>query len=405
MAKKKVDPAAARANFSDTLAARLDAQRAAIDKDYGEVVRAMPQIGLRLPHLCQRFLLRMNILPFGRSYVLYGPPRSCKSAFLYELYRLFLLAGGYYLHLETEDKDQELLRRSLTRYPTHIDDSKWRHRADTMNTFQALYYRYTKWMRAECERAEVGRTVPFVVGVDSLVAKATERTVKAYEAHDGAHTPQFGNEANALSGWLKTATNHLHGWPFVLAGVNHDKPKKDNRGFDVHHAPGGDSQEFMATTRILMQRTGDLKRTAAGEEAQEVRLKADKNSASATGQQIVAEMRWFTDAQDNQQTWWDWDKATVYLLESLTDTDSKDATGQRSRDLRDALGLAAHAQGRYSCKALGVSKDDALPAAELGALLEQNAELAATLDRLLEVRQYRVWQPGVDLADVMAEAA
>lgn len=402
MAKKKpsdADPDARLRDFSDGLEARQEAFQAGLFDKFGGTLRPMPQIGIRLPSLALRYLLRMNIFPFGRSYQYYGPSASAKSAFLYETYRWFVEAGGRYIHIETEDKDQELLRRSVTRYPAHITDKNWVFRAGTMQDYQTVYWAQAREMKAQCKKFNVGRRVPFVFGIDSLQAKLSNRTHEVYEKSDGAYKPQFGNEANATSSWLKYATNVIHGWPMVVVGVNHDKVKKDDYGNDVHHAPGGASQKYMATTRILMQHVTHLKRTSDGTEGVLIDMQADKNSASVTGQRIRVEFKWRVDEVGVQTSWWDWPKTTVETLWHLIDRKN---AGQLGRDLDARLGLRHKNAAAYTCKALGVS--DPVHPSELGLMIEADATLSADLDKLLEVRDYQIWVPGQsDLATLMPE--
>ena len=401
MAKKQTEPADKLATFATSLTARIGAQRKALEKKFGVDIRPMPTVGLYLPHLALRYVFRGNVLLFGRSYVVFGPPGSCKSSLLYWLYRLFVQAGGYYMHLEAEDKDQPALRASVLGYPAHIDDDQWRHRVATLNDYQKLYYSYCEWFRDQCGKLGVGRRVPFIVGIDSLTAKLAENTLDAFTDNDGATTQRFGDAANAIAQWMRWATNTIHGWPFLLVGVNHDKAKPGKSQYDAktHHAPGGDHPLFAATTRILVERSRQLPRLANGDEGVTVRMKVDKNSASVTGQQIEVDFKWNA-TEPQQRSWWDFDKASIVLLESLIEN----AKGQLSENLQDLLQLQKHAGGLWSSKALDVAKSDAVTAAELGARLEMSP-LLPDVERLLEIRQGLIFSPGDDMETYMQKTA
>lgn len=390
--KKNKDPEAAMSAFLGGLEARLDLQRARAEEVHGDAIVPVDLAGLWLPHLSLRYVFRRRVLPFCRSYGVFGPPGSGKSALVYYFYKLFVDAGGRYLHLETEDKDQQDLRESVTGYPGHINDSKWRHRAPTINAYQMLYYGYLEWMRLECEKADVGRTVPFIVGIDSLTAKLAEHTENAFVKAGGQVTQRFGEAAGSLANWFRMATNSLHGWPFVLFGVNHDKEKTDRYGNPQHHAPGGSHPLYMATTRILCERVKVLNRVASGEEGILVRLKSDKNSAAPTGQFVEVEFKWNAAGGQRQVSWWDWDKATTVLVHALIENSEADL----AKALKAATGLVKVNNGAWTSKVLGITEP--VSPSEMGKALEASPVIEE-LDKLLEVREGVVFKPGDDMSN------
>lgn len=407
MAKKKVDPEEKLRAFHASVAEQRQADHGRLIAKYGESVISTPEIGLYLPYACLRYVFRMNVLPCCRFYQIYGPPASCKSAFLYWLYQFVVYNRGYYYHIEVEDKDQVTLRRAVVRPPAHIDDTKWQMRAEDLNMYQVGYYNILKLFKDYCEAQDVGRTIPLVVGIDSLAAKLPEETQRAFASgEDGATARRFGDTAWHISHWLKMATNSLHGWPFYGVGVNHDKPSKNKQGHNVHLASGGYAPEFMSTTRVRMEKRGDVRRTADGREGRRVNLKVDKNSAAPGNEEIEVEFLWqFTQDPETGQpvevAWFDWHKATVQMLDEV-----REAKGARGKNLHELLGLKNCGDGVWACRALGVSPGDKQGAAEVGAALEANAELITQVDQILEVSRYAVFTPGVtDMADVLQARA
>jgi hypothetical protein len=406
VAKRKapqVDPAAKLDEFAGAIGQRIINHNLKMEEDHGESIRTMPLIGPRLPHFCLRYAFRRNVMPFGRSYVVYGPEGSGKSSFLYWIYRLFVVSGGFYKHIELEDKDQPDLRVSVIGYPPHIDDRQWSHRAETINQYQQLYYQYCDWFKKHCEQLGVGRRVPYVTGIDALTSKLADNTLKAFVKNDGGVTQRFGEGANAIAQWLRMATNVLHGWPMAVVGVNHDKPKKDDYDNDVHQSPGGRSIGFHASTRIRVERVKYLPRTAEGVEGMLSQFTFDKNSASVTGQRFQAEFLWNASNATSdrpQESWWDFDKASIRLLADTLKNDNVKATQKEA--IQDVLGLADATQGRFSCRALGVPKSDPLPPSELGRLLEQNEAVVGALEKVFDIRQGPEFRRGDDMADFMA---
>lgn len=387
MARKKSPDAS---KYNDVVNSRMLAQRARMEDTMGDDIVPVAVAGIALPSLALRYLFRLRVMPFCRSYLIYGPPGSCKSSLCYYIYKLFVDHGGRYMHLETEDKDQQELRVSVLGYPPHLDDNEWRNRCPHINAYQKLFYGYTGAMRDACAKAKIGRTMPFVVGVDSLMAKLPEHTLSTFEKQGGEVTPRFGEAANSIAQWFRFATNELHGWPFCLVGVNHDKEKSDRHGNPNHNAPGGSSQTFMATTRILCEKVNYLKRSAEGVEGVTVRCKTDKNSASTTGQYLEVDFKWNATGE-RQVSWWDWDKATVLLLHALMENESASVADP----IKDLTGLSKKNAGAWMAKPLGVT--EYVSPSELGKVIEASPVMEQ-LDRILEIRGGHVFTPGLDMS-------
>ena len=374
------------------------------------VVAAISDVGLRLPHLSLRVLFQRATLPMERTIIVFGPPKSNKSAFVYYFYDLFAQNGGKYLHLESEDKDTPEFRLSLTGY-----DSKagWVRRCesltDLMTGTKLLFDKY-------CERCQSaggpGKRAPLVIGVDSLTAKLTDEAAGVMDSNDGAPGRRFADEARALADWFRYIPGKLQGWPVCLFAVNHDKPKPGQHPGQVqHHAPGGVAPNYYATYVILAQKIGSVKQNAEGWEGNRIKFRMERSALGSEGNTIEAELMWCVSkgvsrsgkASAFQETYWNWDKATTELLYSIAE--NKEKYGRRGRMVKELLGITKVTGGRYAASGLGISTKDPLPPREFAQELEKRDDLLKDLEPYLGIIKSTPYKPGQDFDEQLAEAA
>lgn len=360
-------------------------------------------IGLQLPTLAEKILFGSNVMLFGRMYEVYGPPGSCKSSFVYDRHRLVMQAGGKHVHIDVEDKDSPDLRYAVLGRPDNFDIKKWTRQADSMEAWMRSAYKYLDWFKDNCRKPRernkpLGRILPFSFSVDSVVAKAVEEAQDKFELNQGAPTRRFGDEARTLTDWFKIFPRYMKNWPVIALLVNHDKPKPNpkNASMVTHHAPGGVSQAYHATFRLLTSKVRDIDRNAAGVEGCEIQIKLDKSSAGVTGSRVKVRFLWRFDHPEDggpavQSAWWDWDRATTETLYELFDT-----VGVQGRSLKAECGLKKAAGDMWSCPQAGIPHSDPMPADVVGRAINSNPELSAKLENILEIIQYPVFQPGVD---------
>lgn len=363
-------------------------------------------IGLPLRHLCLRFLFQRTSYPLQRTMLLFGVSGSNKSALAYWFYDLFRRANGKYLHLDTEDKDTPVLRLSLTEYD---QGAGYTRKCENMDEFQSHVKFYVDWFKAACSKKNgsappVGRTVPFVVGIDSLTAKMTKGAQEKMDADHGAAGRRFADEARSLSDWFKYVPGLLQGWPFGLIAVNHDKPVPSTviPGHMDHRSPGGQAPLFYATYRILVTKAKQIPQRADGWEGNRIKLEMYKSSLGSDRRRVEVDFMWRTTAVPSrsgkttvtaQHSNWNWDKATV---EFLMATMEKAKGSARANAIADILGLVKHTGGLYSAKGLGVSPSDALKPTAMGALIETKTAVLAELEPVLGIHTSVPYVPGVD---------
>jgi len=354
---------------------------------------AAANVGLRLPHLCLRFLFQSTILPFQRTFLILGPTGSNKSSLLYYFYSLFLDNGGRYAHMEVEDKDTPLLRLSLTKFNRQCGRVI---PCESMNHFQREVKKSVELVMEMCNKSKLGKTVPFVVGIDSLTAKMTEEAYATVDKNSGETKRRFAGEALSLSDWFKVEPKYLVGWPFNLIGIRHEKPGTDKYGNPIHQGPGGAAPKFMATYEFLTSRIKKLKQTAQGWEGNRIGISTTKSSLGSDQRRIEAEIAWRPSVWTNskgevvpsQETVWSWGKATIDLLDRL-----QNDTGPFATAVDELIGLTKPSAGRYGSHTMGIRGDQCLSASEMAAVIEGNADLLKELEPRLGIGRGVVFDP------------
>lgn len=363
--------------------------------------RPFPAAGLRLDTLAERALFGSNVMLFGRVYEFYGYERTCKSAFVADRYRYIVREGGRYNHNDTEDKDASEMRLAVIGPQANIQDQRWSRRARSMEDWMRNAYAYLCWYISVLE--QMGRKVPYACGVDSLMGKFSEDTIRGVTEEKGAPPRSFPVEAFKISRWIPTMTDLMYGQPAMMFLVNHDQAEKHPvyPNQMIHKAPGGYRRRFAATCRFLMRSKRDLPRTPEGVEGQRIQIVIDKNSAGRTGTEIEVDFQWRrAPLQEGGppvlQARWNWAKATT---EVIFETASKHST--QGKALRDLMRLRRYPEdrgvSRYSCEAVGIPPSDPQPAETVGDLINQNRELSDQLDQLFEISSYHEFIRGIDL--------
>jgi len=361
-------------------------------------------VGLKLPALCLRYLFQLNVFPLSRMLQITGTQESCKSAFLYELYRWFRCNRGKAYHIENETKDSDTLRMSLLNYDREavglfISESL----EDWMKTVTWLLS--TKdGLKAKLlgtkDKPGPGKSVPLILGVDSLMAKSSMESIEKIEA-EGFTDRAFPIDALKISSYLKFMPQKLSGWPFVFAATNHLKPQKSRTGVIEYNVPGGFSVKFQETFELRLSRVKDIE--SVNRPGVTVKFVTAKNSLGPSRKQILANMRWYFDRDDEyrQKTYWDWNSASIHLLDTFKGSIRKDL-----EDVCDISVVPVSGKGKYIwSKALDIPRSDPQPASHAGAVLEQREDLLVELHKILGVRTYSSFMPGVCYDQQLADAS
>lgn len=357
-------------------------------------------IVLPVPAFIIRYLLQNTGLPLACVYQVVGPQGCYKSTFAIEMLRWHRLCGGYGQLNEAETKPTPELRNSVLNWDqgaVNIEDcasfEDWQRRTTFM----------TNEFKRYCEKVNgPGRTIPFCIIVDSLTGKASEHTLKNIrkDGHAGMHFPV---EAKQMADFLRAYPQELLGWPISFVGVNHMKLNRDPQtGMVDANIPGGWSLKFQCAAIIEMSRIGKIQEFA-NYKAATVSFNTYKNSYGADNTRI--NVRFKTWHQEDAPGVWRlhsrfewWEAGIMFLATGWGLPQAKaQALVSKVKDVCDVREKSGGSRGKlYWSNRLGVASSDAMPAHDLGVMLEQQPEVLSDLYQVLGISQHPYFKPGVD---------
>jgi hypothetical protein len=388
MARKKEKTNAA---FDDFFAMQIDEKRKA----------NLPIIGIPLEAISLRYLFGNDVFPIGRMTELVGVSESCKTAFLFEIYRWHIyntsehyefdpseMHGGY-VHNLIEQRDSPDLRSSILQLgrpdPYPVVKS---------HTVEDWQLNCTNWVKRAEEKFSPGAmSYPIAIGVDSITAVTTrDEQEKTWDA--GYAQPNFSQIAKSINMWAKVFFNKMEPWPLSLIAVNHLKENRAPNGSISRNVPGGSALKFASTFMLRLQKRDDIE--LLNLKGRIIEIHTEKNSLSpGCHESLKVRMTWTCDDDGNQHTIWDWHDATIELLTSF------DAT--RKKRIMDIVAIENIDKTRRTadCSQLGLKK---VSWSELGKAIMNNKEIAYSLDKFFGVRNRRKFEIGTPYCDQTAAA-
>ncbi len=401
MGKKKARDTYDEANAVPGMGVDIDAMFGGIVNDVGakrnkakDPVGAHDEIMLMpVPSLAVRYLLQSAGYPLARVIEVVGAQASYKSTFAIELARWHMLCAGRAVLLEVESKPTPDLRNAILAYDNrklHVES------CGSLESWQRTAMYYQEQFRKQCEKAAgPGRTIPFAIIVDSLMAKACEETQK--KVRENGHAKRdFAVEAMLIKTWMQVFPNEIVGWPFSFIGVNHMKPGTDKQGLPTRNIPGGTSVKFQESVQIELTRMRVNERVHDMEVI--VRLQTYKNSYGRDRVRIQVPLRfWHEIGGDGVQRLyakWEWWTATTNLLTGgggLADA----ANARLQSRIKDIIDVHEKGSKMYWSNRLGVPSSDPLTAHEFGMLIESDVPLLCELYDALGIAYRPFFMPGV----------
>jgi RecA/RadA recombinase len=369
-------------------------------------------VGLPLPALSLRYLFQSTILPLGRIIQITGQEGSCKSAFAYEILRWHFQNGGGGVMLENEGKDSPDLRHSILEW-----NLQWINRLEFMPT-----YTLEQWMAGLSKFLQIaaafqrdpngpGYTIPIAFIVDSIMSTLPEMILEKIKK-EGHPTLGWPVAARLIADYMRAMPEWLQNFPFTIIGTNHLKVGQDQMGRTTYTSPGGSSVKFMETWEIQMAKMPQPDIDLLDYGGIRVKLKTAKNSLGPSRKQIVAELLWWTEADENdalrQSTRWDWYTASVDLLLAFNlDRSGFNVTGKKSiyKRLMEICHIVVTNKSRREakCRALGITEP--VSYRELGIELERHPEILAEMYPVLGITSRPEFTPGRDYQQMRQELA
>jgi len=365
-----------------------------------------------VPSIAFRYLIQSEGLPLSSIYQLVGSPGSFKSTMLAEVQRWHRICGGLNVTMEAETKDQEDLRWAIL---NHDYSACKVEECLTLEEWMQKVTWYIQTLQKKMDADDsAGRSVPVCLGVDSLTGKASEKTAKKIRETGHAQLG-FAIEANMIKTYMQVMPSWLLGWPFNFVGINHLKIHQDPlTGMIDESIAGGWALKFQCLCIFIMSRIGRVQQKKTHNEAN-VRIETYKNNMGPD--RLRCEVKLKTWNQKDVETgdlrthgrfeWWE---ANVLLLfkglgmrKALADS-----LLPQIKEVCDLHEKDGGSRGKlYWSTSLGVPSSDAMPAHDLGLMLEDRKDILDALYPVLGIKTRKFFEPGVDYMNQLeaAEAA
>jgi len=348
--------------------------------------------GLPVPSLAFRYLIQNTTLPLGMVYHLVGPPASFKSLFGAEIARWHRLCGGAAIICEAETKPTPMLRGSVL---DHDFSRIYIRECQHLEQWQKTITDYLKEIRKVIEN-DPESAVPVAFVIDSYMGKMPLCLLEEVRRRGYAER-HFGIAAMLIGDWLSAATSFLQGLPVTIVGINHLKQTTHPiTQRPIYRTPGGQFLQHQNVIEIRISRSKTVYKRHEDTEYLEtiVQLYTSKNSRGAQDKQIQVPLRQWNEVIDGEVKLFsnfDWWAATTYMLYDGTGMGSQDRTALLPK-IKKVVDIQKRSRGDlYWCKSLGVSKDNAISAHEMGVLVEENTELQTELCLALGICKLPVW--------------
>lgn len=342
-------------------------------------------VGIPCP-LVWQFVIQQSVFPLGLVFMLVGPPGTHKSALLAEIMRWFAEANGGGVLAENETKISPDWWSSIMRFEPQ-DCPLIVNRCGSVEGWQEVLSwwvpKQKKDLTGTKEEPGPGRTIPICFGVDSVMGKtAMENQEKIAEA--GFAGKNYAIEAGSISKYMGTIPQWLDGWPFSLVLINHLLP---GIGDVERRKSGGRKLDFQESFEIETSITKSKIQTANFDGAQ-IRLSCFKNSFGVTHRSAQTRILWWEEdhpetGQQIQRTVWDWDWATIKLLTTLQ---GRPAAKMKDLGVHFDAPKSSDVENLVWSRSLGIPKKEPVPWNEAGAMLMQNPEVLALVQRALSIK-------------------
>jgi len=343
--------------------------------------------GLPLPSLALRYLLQNSCLPLGLVYHVVGPPAVFKSTLLAEIIRWHVECDGYGIICETETKPTPVLRKSILGWENNRVVVR---ECTSVEHWQSTIVDYVKAIKKRYSDTNQLKN-PMIFGVDSYMGKMPLRLQEKF-ARQGYAEKHFGEAAQIIGDWLSVYTALIKGWPFTLVGINHLKKTTDLiTGMPIYRTPGGQFLQHQNVIEIRVGRSKTERKLADDVPYYEtvLQLQTSKNSRGAQDKRIYVILRQWNEVDDSGQTrlcsnfeWWDSSIRILYDGWGLSNSEKEILLPLIHKTIKIQKLSRGNA---FWCDELGVSKNDAMSAHDLGIILESKEDILNELYKVLGV--------------------
>ena len=382
------------------------------------------QLGLACPFVLE-YLFDCGCLPLGVLMEVNGAQESCKTMFMYELGRMFADSDGWLEMALTEQKFSPTLARSIMGWERR-HALAGPYMCEYMDDMQSILM---ERVNAADELAEkgidgsgpLGHSFPVLFGADSLMgANMKEKSDKIEkQGHAGR---SFASEALSLTDYLKHLASKLSNKPYLGLLIRH---RKETPGATAYEAPtvskpGGKHVGYQVSYELILKGVSQKKQAnvdgdgSLDIEHRWIRITNGKNSAGTNKNKAVVRVSWrkkVIQGVVRQFTKWHWEEALVGLLMDWQEAklDAKGTPAGRKQKMDEFFHIRKERGPVYWSSTLGMTKDDAVSQAKMGAMIQSNPDVIAALRQMFGIQQSYIWDREEDynkaLRSVQSEAA
>jgi len=382
------------------------------------------QLGLDCPFVLE-YLFDCGCLPLGVLMEVNGAQESCKTMFMYELGRLFADSDGWLEMALTEQKFSPTLARSIIGWDRR-NALAGPYMCEYMDDMQSILM---ERVNAADDLAKngmegsgpLGNTFPVLFGADSLMgANMKEKSDKIEkQGHAGR---SFATEAQSLTDYLKVLSAKIANKPYLGLLIRHRKESPGETAYSapVVSKPGGKHVGYQVSYELILKGVKQLKQAnvegdgSLDVEHRWIRITNGKNSAGTNKNHAVVRVSWrkkVIQGVVRQFTRWHWEEALTGLLMDWQEAklDRNGTPAGRKAKMDEFFHLRKERGPVYWSATLGMTKDDAVSQAKMGAMIQANSDVLVSLRQMFGIQQSYVWDRNEDytkaLRKVTAEAA
>jgi len=366
-------------------------------------------IGIPCPALAFEYVIAQDCFPLGLVMQIVAKHGVGKSGLLAEFGRWFDLAGGGMVLCENETKFNPHWYSSIM--GPDIYERMQLHRCKSVEDWQRHLTWSTKKMREDMagtkELPGPGKSFPVLFGVDSIMGKMAEENQEKIMGKTGkkgklgttgegfAQARSFPIEAGSITKYMRTYPQLIDEWPFSLVLINHLRIKNDDMGNPERNKTGGEQVNFQESFELELKKIGGHAKKIATTDFEGImlQLSCEKNSFGPTGRKIQVRLLWWHEQDEDsgqpvQKSVWDWDWATVHLLNNLLRGENVSTylrAKLKAMDFHLETPSVGDSDNTAWSKSLGMTAKDAAPWADVGALIREDKALTGELRNALGI--------------------
>ena len=199
-----------------------------------------------------------------------------------------------------------------------IGEAEWKKRRfliDRCRSLEDWQRRLNSTVRALQEemdggggRVGIGRILPSLLGVDSILGKASEQSLEKIfgkiskenpdrrgETGTGYAERNYAIESQFVRKYLQGMPDLIGRYPISVVFVNHLKYTKDDMGNDVRSSPGGDSVKFQQAYELELKRAKGptFRYDTPLFDGYPVKLSCPVNGFGPAGRSVVVRLIWW----------------------------------------------------------------------------------------------------------------